>query len=1202
MQAHHQDKQRDRSQKPVHPSTPLPWKRIVLALIGISLIIIIGTLNIQASVILTILGVLLALFQWLFPLHPHAHSSPPVPSPLPPQQSSLEKEIIPSSLQSLQVQSNVDLLPTPASSSRHIDWGEAPESEQFYGREKELVKLKQWLLDDHCRLVAILGMGGMGKTSLAATMVDQVQEHYDCVFWRSLHNAPLLESILQECIQFVSDQQRTILPAELDRQITLLIEYLRTRRCLLVLDNVESILQGRSQVSHYREGYEGYGRLLQRIGESRHQSCLLVTSREKPQEVALLEGEAAATRSYHLVGLPPADGREILNDKGLQGTEHTWEALITHYGGNPLALKLVGQVIREVFGGSITTFLKDGEVFFRDIRDVLEQQVERLSALEEEIIYWLAIEREAISLDDLQDNIVHSVSKGELQEALRSLRRRHLIEASATGFTIHPVIMEYLTNRFVDRVCEELKAETLVLFERHAVLLAQAKDYLRESQHRLILQPLVQRLLTLFGKEALEQRLKRLLAILRERHDDRPSYAAGNVLNLLIQLGCTLRGYDFSHLVVRQAYLQEVELPEVNFAHANLATSVFTDAFGSIPCVTFSKQGDLLAAGTVTGEIRVWHAGSGLPLHTFAGHTDWVWSVAFSPDGSLLASGSVDQMLHVWEVSSGQLLHTLQGHLSTVRSVAFSPDGSLLASGNGDRRVRLWEVSSGQLLHTLQGHTETIPSVVFSPDGSLLASGSDDRTIRLWETSSFKLLTILDGHTGVVHSVAFSPDGKLLASGSFDQTVRLWDVSSGQLLHTLDSHPHQISKIYKVYSVAFSPDGKLLASGSADRMVRLWGVSSGQLLHTLQGHTSIVRSLVFNPDGKTLASGSADRTVRLWEVSSGKVLHTLQGYTNRVLSVAFSPDGKILASGHDDRRVCLWEVSSGKVLSALHGHSHWVRSVAFSPDGSLLVSGSEDRTVRLWELNSGKGLQTLQGHTAEVSSVAFNPDGKTVASGSTDRAVRLWEVNSGKGLQTLDGHSGIVTSVAFSPDGKVLASADRVIRLWDVGSGQLLKMLQGHLGTVYSMAFSPGGNVLASGSGDRTIRLWELGSGKALCILQGHTEAVHSVAFSPDGSLLASSGFDQTVLLWEVSSRKVLNTLQAHLGTVWSVAFSPDGSLLASGGFDQTVLLWEVSSGKVLHTLRSDRPYERMNITQVKGLTEGQKTALRLLGAIEEEG
>jgi transcriptional regulator with XRE-family HTH domain len=170
-------------------------------------------------------------------------------------------------------------VPRPAPGPR-VDWGEALAVPSFYGREEELATLTQWVAQDRCRVVSVLGLGGIGKSALATRVMHRVAAHFEVVLWRSLRDAPGCSALLEDCLQVLSPQPLREVPTSLERRLGLLLEYLRQARTLLVLDNLEVLLEEREGTGRMRPGYEDYGRLLRRVAETEHQSCLLLTSRE----------------------------------------------------------------------------------------------------------------------------------------------------------------------------------------------------------------------------------------------------------------------------------------------------------------------------------------------------------------------------------------------------------------------------------------------------------------------------------------------------------------------------------------------------------------------------------------------------------------------------------------------------------------------------------------------------------------------------------------------------------------------------------------------------------------------------------------------------------------------------------------------------------------------------------------------------------
>jgi WD40 repeat protein len=1084
---------------------------------------------------------------------------------------------------------------SPAISAR-CDWGEAVDVSLFYGRPDELKALTDWILTDRCRLVALLGMGGIGKTALATKLAHQLENSFEVVIWRSLRNAPPLETLLSNVVPFVSNQQHS------DTSLESLMRYLRTCRCLVVLDNVETILRS-GRAGLYCSGYEDYGELFRAAAESAHSSCLVMTSREKPTEVAAFEGLELSVRSLQLSGSPEA-ARSLLQARGLFGSTPHQLQLCQRYGYNPLALKIVATSIHSLFDGDIGQFLEQDATVFNGIRRLLDRQFERLSPLEQTVMYWLAVNREWTTIAELQQDIVPAVSRPQVLESLEYLTWRSLIEKKAGRYTQQPVVMEYVTERLIEQVSDDLRLTQPGRFlNRFALLKVLGKDYVWDTQVRQIVQPILDRLLaTLHGQTGVQHHLWQLLAQWQAEAPLEPGYAGGNLLNLLCQLGADLSDTDLSYLALWQADLREVALHRVNLAHTDLTRTAFTETLDIPLAVRFSPNGQQLATGDANGDILLWDVAQCKKLLTCRGHSNWVWSVAFSPDGRQLASASSDRTVKLWDTDSGQCLQTLEEHTSQVWSVAFSPDGKTLATGSEDRTVKLWDLVTGQHRHTLEGHANWVRAVAFSPTEQLLATASDDDTIKLWQVSSGECLQTLKGHSLRVWSVAFSPDGRHLVSSSSDRTVKLWDTDSGRSLQTLSGHTNWIR------AVAFSPDGVTVASGSEDRTVKVWNAFTGECRQTLYGHNNWIRSVGFSPDGQMLASGSGDHTVKLWDVASGQCHKTLQGYINRVWSVVFSPDGKTLASGNDDHTVKLWDVPENKSVQTLRGHSTSVCAVTFSPDGGTLASGSEDGAIKVWDRSTGQCRHTLPGHSSRVWAIAFAPDGRLLASGSEDHTIELWDMRTAHRHRTLRGHTNWVCSVAFTPAALGIASFpllasggyDQVVKLWDIETGDCLQTFQGHTNWVWSVAFSPVARTLASGSGDHTVKLWDLETGECYQTLLGHTSRIWSVAFSPDGLTLASASSDRTVKLWDTGSGTCRRTLSGHTNLAWSVAFSPDGSILASGSQDETIKLWDVETGTCRITLRADRPYEGANIVGARGLGDARKATLLALGAVED--
>ena len=328
-----------------------------------------------------------------------------------------------------------------------LDLADAPHISSLCDRTSELATLEKWIVQEKCTLAAISGLSGIGKTALSLHLISQIKHNFEYVIWRSLRHSPPLETTLKNLLEFLLNQPEIELPSSIPDRLSLLMEYLRKNRCLIIIDDVQTILSSGQLAGNYRPECENYSILFRQIGETTHNSCLILNSWEPPREITALKGEKSPVRSLQIKGIGTA-AAEICRQKSLLNPE-TWENLINAYRGNPLWLKIVATTIQEIFRGRVAEFLKYDMLFLgEELAATLHPQINRLSELEKNLICRLSREANSVSIEQLLQDA--DLSPSELFNGLQSLGRRSLVEIeeqeNESLFNLCPVVRQYVIS------------------------------------------------------------------------------------------------------------------------------------------------------------------------------------------------------------------------------------------------------------------------------------------------------------------------------------------------------------------------------------------------------------------------------------------------------------------------------------------------------------------------------------------------------------------------------------------------------------------------------------------------------------------------------------------------------------------------------------------------------------------------------------
>lgn len=390
--------------------------------------------------------------------------------------------------------------------------------------------------------------------------------------------------------------------------------------------------------------------------------------------------------------------------------------------------------------------------------------------------------------------------------------------------------------------------------------------------------------------------------------------------------------------------------------------------------MTFSPDGTIVVAGSLTGVARAWNVESGTFVRDFAYKkpvSDYVTQdkrvnvISYSQSGKNIVIGYEDGTLNYFSVDQTDPVMVIAQY-PAVKDVVISADNRFIYASNGTNDVFVWDIALKKNIHTLS-YQSPINKLKLSKDLQYLFSAGDSNSVYMLDLFEEKIVSSFPNLGGQVTDLDVSFDNDLIAISLNTGVIQVFrkpavdDYSKTQLpVLTINGY------VDSIRSLAFSPTELVVAAGSRNNGLKIWGTRTNEdALFSLEQDLGGVSEIYFSKNGEWLATSHEDGQVRVWRVDTAQEAYQFPGYLPR--GEPFSPDNQFLVMVRVPERnkpdvADILELSSGEIVAELPDYPQ-DSFAKFSSDSKILITGNS-HFASIWDVSTWEQVNSHGGMNA----------------------------------------------------------------------------------------------------------------------------------------------------------------------------------------------------------------------------------------------